>query len=103
MMPSYLAAALPSKVITTWLPSASTELAGAPKVSFQRPALSMPGYSFWRFIVNATSSAVKSSPSLHVTPSRMSSVSLSPPSHVAPVASHGVSSQVRLLRTMSGS
>ncbi len=54
-----------------------------------------------RLKVKATSLAVKGLPSLHLTPWRMSKVSLSPPSHVAFSASHGVSSQVSALRTMS--
>src|SRR3954453_12297060 len=103
MIPSYFGAALPVNSKTTLLPWAVTDFAGAPNVSFQRPALSIDGYFLARLKVNATSWAVNGLPSLHLTPSRMSRVSFVAPSQVDFVASHGVSSQVRLLRTMSGS
>src|SRR6476620_8544870 len=90
MMPSYFGAALPANSKTTWLPWAVTDLAGAPNVSFQTPALSAPGYFLPRLKVKATSSAVNGLPSLHLTPWRMSSVSLVAPSHGDFVASHGV-------------
>ena len=57
-------------------------MAGAPKVSFQTPPMSIAGYFFIRLKVKATSLAVKSEPSLHFTPCRMSKVSLLAPSHL---------------------
>src|SRR6476660_3254805 len=101
MIPSYLGAALPEKAKTTLLPSAVTLVAGAPKVDVQTPGLSSAGYCFMRLKVKATSLAVKGCPSVHLTPWRMSKVSFSPPSQVAFSASHGVSSHVSALRTMS--
>src|SRR6478736_3934446 len=103
MMSSNFAAAGPVNSMTTWLPWAVTDFAGAPKVSFHRPALSTAGYFLPRLKVNATSWAVSGLPSLNFTPSRMVKVSFVAPSHLYAVASQGVTSQLSPLRTISGS
>ena len=77
-----LEAASPAKSITTWFSVAVTAVAGAPRMSFQIPPTSMAGYFFIRLKVKATSSAVKSDPSVHLTPGRMSKVSLLAPCHL---------------------
>ena len=89
--------------MVTRFPSAVTDSAGAPKVSFHRPMSSAPGNSFLRFSVKATSSAVKGSPSDQVTPSRIVNTSVVSEVHSNSVASHGTISQFIELRIISGS
>ncbi len=96
-------AASPLKSNTTWFPLAVTAVALAPNMSVHTPPRSMAGYFFIRLKVKTTSLAVKSEPSVHFTPGRMSKVSLLAPCHLKPVASHGVTSQSRLLWIISGS
>ena len=82
MMVGNFEAASPPKSNTTWFPLAVTAVALAPKVSVHTPPGSMAGYFFIRLKVKATSLAVKSEPSLHFTPGRMSKVSLLAPCHL---------------------